>query len=150
MRLAEIMNTQVRVTSPLDKADTAYELMRRHEIHHLVVLDGGRVVGVLSDRDLGGRNGAAARRGKTVAELMSSHTVSATPRTSIKEAANLLRGRGIGCLPVLERRKLVGIVTAADLLELLGRGMTRPNPQGQRAYLTRATPRYGGAVGARA
>jgi CBS-domain-containing membrane protein len=38
----------------------------------------------------------------------------------MKEAANLLRGRSIGCLPILEKRRLVGIVTTTDLLELVG------------------------------
>jgi CBS-domain-containing membrane protein len=40
--------------------------------------------------------------------------------TTIRQAANLLRGRTIGCLPVMEDSKLVGIVTVTDLLELVG------------------------------
>ena len=150
MRLAEIMSTGVKTTSASVTADAAYETMLRHGIRHLVVLEEGRVVGVLSDRDLGGRQGAQTRRGRSVADLMSHHTISATPHTSVKDAANLLRGRTIGCLPIMVKRKLVGIVTATDLLELLGRGVHRPTARAERVPLTRATPGYGSRVGARA
>jgi CBS domain-containing protein len=53
----------------------------------------------------------------------------------VREAANLMRGRSIGCLPVLDGRKLVGIVTVTDLLELLGRGAERPMARGRRAVM---------------
>lgn len=44
----------------------------------------------------------------------------ASPETTIRQAANMLRGRTIGCLPVVEDSKLVGIVTVTDLLDLVG------------------------------
>jgi CBS domain-containing protein len=51
---------------------------------------------------------------------------------TIRQAANLLRGRTIGCLPVLEDGKLVGILTTTDLLELIGRASERPVSKGKR------------------
>ncbi|CAN5899249.1 hypothetical protein BH11MYX2_BH11MYX2_11170 [soil metagenome] len=57
---------------------------------------------------------------------MTAHVVVAAPETTIKQAANLLRGRVIGCLPVVDGKTLVGIVTTTDLLELIGRGAERP------------------------
>ena len=53
---------------------------------------------------------------------MSEQVVTALPTTSVRQAANLLRARTIGCLPILDDGKLVGIVTLTDLLEMLGRG----------------------------
>jgi CBS domain-containing protein len=49
-----------------------------------------------------------------------------SPTTTVRKAANLMRGRSIGCLVVTKRDRIVGIVTVADLLELVGRGADRP------------------------
>jgi acetoin utilization protein AcuB len=57
---------------------------------------------------------------------MTSNLATATPSMTVRQAANLLRGRTIGCLPVLEGGKPVGIVTTTDLLDLIGRGAERP------------------------
>ncbi len=120
MRLEEIMSRHVMSVSRHEDADAAWSRMREHRMHHLVVVEGGEVVGVVSDRDLGADRGAALRQGKVVEELMSRDVVVAAPETTVRDAANRMRGRGIGCLPVLSRGKLVGIVTTTDLLELIG------------------------------
>ena len=122
MRLMEIMTTDVQTAPMREDAEHAFQRMRTHRLHHLVVMDGKRVVGILSERDLGGARGGAVRRGRTVGELMSPHVVTAASATTVRQAANLLRARTLGCLPVLDDGKLVGIVTLTDLLELLGRG----------------------------
>jgi CBS domain-containing protein len=120
MRLAEIMTREVKTAAPHESAEDAYQRMRLDRIRHLVVLDGKQVVGVVSERDLGGGRGAANRTGRTVGELMARSVATATPATTIRQAAHLLRGRTIGCLPVMESSRLVGIVTVTDLLELVG------------------------------
>jgi CBS domain-containing protein len=61
-----------------------------------------------------------------VADLMTRHVVTLTPTDTIRRAANVMRGRTIGCIPVTQGRRLVGIVTVSDLLGLLGRGADRP------------------------
>jgi acetoin utilization protein AcuB len=94
--------------------------MLLHRIHHLVVADGRRVLGVVSQRDLGGTRGEPTRRGHIVQELMTRDVVTATPATTVRQAANLLRGRSIGCLPVTDGERLVGILTVTDVLELVG------------------------------
>lgn len=132
MRLQEIMNTEVVDISPDATANKAWSLMERKGIRHLLVTEGGRLVGVLSERDLGGRKGGAVRRGRTVRDLMTEQTASASPRTTLRQAANMMRGRLIGSLPVLEDGHVVGIVTATDVLEELGRGSTRPAVQARR------------------
>jgi acetoin utilization protein AcuB len=125
MRVQDVMTDGVQTAAPGDPADEAWLLMRERRIHHLVVTDGTRVVGVLSDRDAGGLRGPWVRRNRTVGELMSSPVITVPPSTPVRKAANLMRGRSIGCLVVTKANRLLGIVTVSDLLELLGRGAER-------------------------
>jgi acetoin utilization protein AcuB len=120
------MTTHVEAIPPAMSAEAAWNLMQQKKIHHLVVTDHGEVRGVLSDRDLGGRRGTAIRAGAAAADLMTDAVVVAAPDTTVKRVANLMRGHTIGCVPIMDGRRLVGIVTVSDLLELLGRGIDRP------------------------
>lgn len=120
MRLGEIMTENVTTVGRDEAASRAWSRMRDRRIRHLVVMDAGRVVGVLSERDLGGSDGGERRRGRTVRELMSRRVVSATPETTLRRAAGLMRAGPIGSLPVLDDGRLVGIVTASDVLDELG------------------------------
>jgi acetoin utilization protein AcuB len=136
MRVSDVMSTPVRTISVDQSADEAWEAMRLHGTHHLVVTDGdGRVAGVVSDTDLGGKNGEPIRSGRTVRDLMTEKVVTATPDTTVREAANLMRGHGIDCLPVLDGSRVKGVVTSLDLLELIGRGAERPVAKPERRVL---------------
>jgi signal-transduction protein with cAMP-binding, CBS, and nucleotidyltransferase domain len=105
-------------------------------------------VGVVSERDLGGRRGASLIRDRRVSEVMTSPAVTASPTTTLRRAANLMRGRSIGCLPVVEAGRLRGIVTVSDILEEVGRGSERPVQVGKRWTLRhRGTGRKRGAKG---
>ncbi len=126
MRLSELMQPRVVTIDAHESASAAWSQMRSHRIRHLVVTSNGELAGVISERDLGGRHGEDTRKGRSVEELMSRRVVSGTPRMTLREAANLMRGRMIGSLPVLEDGNLVGVVTATDVLDQLGRGSTRP------------------------
>jgi CBS domain-containing protein len=120
VRLADIMSTSViGVRSDLD-AEAAWREMRTARIHHLVVIDEGRIAGLLSDRDLGGGHGTELRRGKHVADLMTPYAVVAAPDMHVRDAANLMRANTLSCLPVVDGKTLVGVVTVSDFLELLG------------------------------
>lgn len=126
MRVQDVMTKDVRTVSPAMAADDAWNLMRERGIHHLVVTDGQRIAGIISERDIGGRHGAPVRKNHTVGDLMSDRVVTVDPQTPVRKAANLMRGRSIGCVVVGDARRAVGIVTVADLLELIGRGANRP------------------------
>lgn len=133
MRLREIMAAPVVTIGPEETADAAWSRMEHERVRHLIVVDGQSLVGVLSERDLGGRDGGSVRRGRTAAGLMTSDAAVATPETTLRQAANLMSGRLIGCLPVVDDEdRVVGIVTATDVLEELGRGSTRPTVRAQR------------------
>jgi acetoin utilization protein AcuB len=140
MRVAEIMSTAVQQVGPDVAAEEANSLMGLKRIRHLVVMDGSTLKGIVSERDLGGRSGAATRKDRRVVDLMTEHVVAVAPDTPVRKAANLMRGRTIGCLVVIERNRVVGIVTTADLLELLGRGADRPSPTRKRADLHYRAP----------
>ena len=131
------MSTKVKTIKPVATADAAWERMKNGDIHHLVVVDSGNVVGVISQRDLGGARGAALRKGKTVDDLMSGQVLSAKPTDTLRQAANKLRGYGVGCLPIMQDGKLKGILTVTDLLELIGRGVERPEQRTKRAMRKR-------------
>ena len=101
--------------------------MTLERIRHLPVLDDKRLVGVVSQRDLfrsalavalgyGERAQETLLRTLRVKEVMSEPAITVSPGATIKEAARLMIEKKIGCLPVLEGRKLVGIVTETDIL----------------------------------
>ncbi len=140
MRVYEIMSSHLKTVPVTAAADAAWEMMRGDRIHHLVVMEGKKVVGVFSARDAGGANGASIRDGRRVGELMSPHVVTAAKDTPLKRVANLMRGHTIGSVVVVDSGKPIGIVTTSDLLELLGRGAIRPTPVSKRAPLNYRAP----------
>jgi len=116
MRIGDIMTRALLRTRPAARVLEARGEMRRHGVHHLLVFDGDSLVGVLSERD------RLRSHEDRVRDIMSAPIVAATPETTIEEAAALLRGQSIGRLPVLERGRCVGIVTASDLLDWIALG----------------------------
>ena len=126
MRVIEIMKTNVKTLTPSATVTQARAVMNLNRIHHVVVLKNRQVFGIVSDRDLGGRLLSRASEDRAISDFMTPFPCTATPETTLREAANLMRGRSIGCLPVVDRGRLVGIVTASDLLDLIGRGADRP------------------------
>lgn len=121
MHLSAIMTKFVKTVTFDSPAEDAYHTMNLHDVHHLVVVRGKDVVGVLSQRDLGGKFGSEATTGRTVAEFMTPDIVTATVDTTVQEAAQMMRGYSIGCLPIMDGDELVGVVTTSDLLELIAR-----------------------------
>jgi acetoin utilization protein AcuB len=140
MRVQDVMTVGVQTAKPAGKADEAWNVMRAKRIHHLVVTEGARIVGILSDRDAGGHRGASVRDGRTVADLMTEPAVTVAPETTVRKAANLMRGRSIGCLVVERGGRAVGIVTVSDLLDLLGRGFDRGVEKRERRSLNHRAP----------
>jgi acetoin utilization protein AcuB len=120
------MARELVTLSPDETAATALALCRERRIRHLPVLREGRLVGIVSDRDLrsstpafGDPDRAAASQRILVEDVMAGEVVAADLEDPIEQAANTMRERKIGCLPVLEGEELVGIVTATDVMEAL-------------------------------
>jgi acetoin utilization protein AcuB len=142
MRVQDVMTKNVRTIEPTAPAEKAWNQMRLHRIHHLVVTGASGLVGVLSDRDAGGRRGAAVRTNHTVADLMTGPVVTADPTMTVRQAANVMRGRSVGCLVVVKSGRAVGIVTVSDLLELVGRGLDRGAATSRRWTLKHRAPHH--------
>ncbi|HYM23927.1 MAG TPA: CBS domain-containing protein [Vicinamibacterales bacterium] len=129
MRVREIMSDPVLTVRASLPAEDAWQLMLTRSVRHLVVSEGGRVVGTIGAADLGGRIGGSLRTAKTVADLMDCSPVTVAPHDVVRRAANLMRSRHVDCLPVVDRERLVGIVTLDDLLAVIGGGADRPSHQ---------------------
>ena len=125
--VAGIMTRSPRTIDRNQTLDIADQLVAGSHIRHLPVMDGARVVGVLSQRDLFqaalsralgyGSVGRARLLGSIpVKEVMSEPVVTIEADTAIGEAARLMVSRKIGCLPVVERGALVGLVTESDVV----------------------------------
>ncbi len=119
------MTREVVVLSPETTAGEALALCRERRIRHLPVLEAGRLVGIVSDRDLrsaapglGDPARASALEKIRVSEVMTRDVVTTRPDDPIEEAANRMREKRIGCLPV-EDERLVGILTSSDVMEAL-------------------------------
>ena len=124
--VSDSMQREIATLSPDETAATALAVCRERRIRHLPVLEGGRLVGIVSDRDLrsstpalGDPDRAAALQRVLVGEVMAREVVIADPEDPIEQAANTMRERKIGCLPVMEGDDLVGIVTTSDVMEAL-------------------------------
>ena len=129
MKVRQYMSHPVRtVTAQVDYRH-AFDLLHAHGIHHLPVVEGKRVVGIVAHRDL---LLAAANFGPTnvpVGEIMKGPPVCISEGAEIKDAARLLVLHHIGSLPVLdEEEKLIGIITETDIFKIMA-GMIGALPQ---------------------
>jgi len=108
----------------------ARRVMENHHIRHLPVVEGRRLAGIVTDRDI--RQASPSTVSSLtprereefldyvqVCQVMTRRIIAVTPDTSLGEAAALLRRYRIGCLPVVKERLLVGILTTTDLIDML-------------------------------
>ena len=122
MKLREVMGPSVPVASPDESATAAWERMQATQVVCMVVTRDDAILGTLSWHDLSGPSGGTHRRmGRRVGELMNRDVVTAGPGMSIARAAASMRRNRVDCLPIVDRHKLVGLVTTADMLGVLAR-----------------------------
>jgi len=130
MQVQEIMSTDVAVVGRNDDLSQVENLMLTKKLRHIPVLENGALVALVSRRDLfkammsstmgyGDKARKAYLHSVRVKEVMTYPVVTVAPETSVGEAADLMVHKGIGCLPVVEGTRLVGIVTKTDLLRCL-------------------------------
>lgn len=122
------MTANVITVRPDTSVCKAWNLLQTHEIGYLPVIQGGRVVGIISDRDLRLLLPSSLAmpeeqvRFQTwgtqvkVGDVMTRKVVTVTPETPTDNAAQLMVQHRIGCMPVLRGASLVGIITTMDLL----------------------------------
>ena len=122
--VGQFMSRDVFTVSPDDLIDLAASVMDWRHIRHVPVEDReGRLIGLVTHRGLlrlmssGNRDGSLI----TVREVMIPNPLTVSPSTSSLEAIEIMRKHRIGCLPIVERDQLVGIVTSYDFLEASAR-----------------------------
>ena len=121
MNIRDVMTSNPRTVSPNDTIQDAACIMRDEDTGVVPVVENGRPVGVVTDRDIVVRAVANGEFNRPVRDVVSGNVVTARPDMSTKEAADLMREYQIRRLPVVdERGVLMGILALDDLLQLLG------------------------------
>jgi CBS domain-containing protein len=123
LQVGQFMTTDVFTVHPEDVVDLAASLMDWRHIRHVPVEDNdGRLVGLVSHRSLLRLVGQGMRstdlQPVAVKDIMKRDPVTVTPNTATLEAIELMRTRKVGCLPVVEDGRLVGIITERDLIRV--------------------------------
>jgi acetoin utilization protein AcuB len=116
MQVSQIMSTKIFTITPDKGVGQALRLMQKHNIRHLPVVRGERMVGWLTSRDLREVLLASMLEKITVADVMLQAPIAVTPDTDVEEAARLTHEHKIGGMPVVEGDRLVGVITMMDLL----------------------------------
>jgi len=130
MFVSDWMTRKVITVSPEDSIAEASKLTKEKGIKHLPVVHGEKLKGILSDRDIKEYVPTKATSldvyelhyllAKTkVKEVMKTKVYTTSPDTPIEEAAMLMRDQKIGCLPVIENNRVVGIISDKDIFKVL-------------------------------
>jgi len=120
----DVMSSPVFAVSPRDTLAHARNLMVRHKISRVLVMESETLTGVLTKKDIGYRQrqqGAAWRRRPPdqilVAEYATPDPVTVAPGTLAKAVAGIFMAKNIGCVPVVDHGTVTGIVTKSDLMK---------------------------------
>ena len=139
MLVEDLMQRQVITVMPCTPLPEALRLSRTRGVRHLPVLEEGKLVGIISDRDLKRATASPATALErhelvyllekvSVAEIMTRSVITVVPELPVEEAARLMVKEKIGALPVIAEGRLVGIVTETDMLDLFVRAMGAGEP----------------------
>ena len=121
LTVSDIMTKRVITLKPYHSLSDSITLIAKHSFRHFAVVDGYRLVGVVSDRDIL-RVLARAKdwQNTTVSQFMMRDLVTVQPDTLISVAIREMLSKRINCLPVVDGNgELQGIVTSTDLLSIL-------------------------------
>jgi acetoin utilization protein AcuB len=134
MKIESWMKRSVVTVKPHDSVLHARELLEKHRINQLPVTVDGRLIGIVTDRDLRdafpsvfeipgrrrkSRSNGADPTAVAIEDVMSRNVVTMAPEARVVDAARVMRRERIGAIPVLEHERLVGIITRSDLLDSL-------------------------------
>ena len=141
MRIREVMTSPATTIESRDSIAHAANLMYEGRFRHLPVVRDGRLVGMISDRDVAeARARGAIPALLTVESFMRQDVVSAAPETPIQEASRLVVEHKIGALPVMDDAQVVGIVTRGGLCQLLAAAREWPELRPEAATRVHAHP----------
>jgi CBS domain-containing protein len=116
MKVAEVMTTNIDSCTPESSCKEVAEKMKELEVGAIPICEDGKLVGLITDRDLvinGIANNLSSE--STVSKLMTNDVVKGTKEMSVEEAATIMSQQQIRRLPIVEGDKLIGIVSLGDL-----------------------------------
>jgi acetoin utilization protein AcuB len=153
IRVADWMTNDVLAVETFDSIAVARQLMAKHRVNQLPVLDNDNLVGIVTDRDIRDAYPTSMMIDRTeeidrfaekitVEEVMTHDVFIVRPETALATAVSLLRRHRIGSLPVVKDKRLVGIITRSDILDFVLSGSEkRMQLQGKRAKKVRTAKR---------
>jgi CBS domain-containing protein/nucleotide-binding universal stress UspA family protein len=154
MLVGQWMTKDPLTIGPKESIVTARAILRQRGIRRLPVVDGDRVVGIVTDRDL--REAWASDATSLAAyeltymlehtpvrDIMTSPVVTVSPETPLEEAVALLQAKKIGGVPVLREDRLVGILTETDVFRAFGQVLRFGNVEGRPDLRARPAPPAG-------
>lgn len=127
MKISEIMTAAAATDNPGDDLIAAAKKMWDQQTGSLLVMDGDRVAGIITERDIlrAVATGTSLTE-TTVADFMAKDVITAHAGTSLREAAKLMTEHWVRHLPVVENGKLVGILSQRDLAGVLAGALNEP------------------------
>ena len=129
MRIRDIMTTRVATVSMDDRLSVIKDIFEQAHFRHLLVLEEGELVGVISDRDLfraispyldseAEMNRDTETLTKRAHQIMSRQLITIASHLTVRDGVKLMLEKGVSCLPVLENGALVGIISWKDFLKV--------------------------------
>ncbi|MGO9619813.1 MAG: CBS domain-containing protein [Desulfobaccales bacterium] len=127
MKVKEVMVKEVATLDVNDELSLANDIMRLGRIRHLPVVDGARLVGIVSERDLfrsslaqalgcGGQTPRELMKAVRIKDIMVRELVTISPELNLCKAVRMMVDKKIGCLPVVDQDRLVGLITETDIM----------------------------------
>ncbi|MBS4176004.1 acetoin utilization AcuB family protein [Lederbergia citrea] len=139
MIVEQIMTKDVITLTQDDSIKSAHQLMREHTIRHLPLINQkDEIIGLVTERDIKDATPASWDDGRLqeimkmpLSSIMKTNLITGHPLDFVEEVAVLFYDHKIGCLPIINRGKLVGIITGTDLLHTMVEltGANKPGSQ---------------------
>jgi CBS domain-containing protein len=127
MKVKEVMVKEVATLDVNDELNLANDIMRLGRVRHLPVVDGARLLGIISERDLfrsslaqalgfGGQTSRELMKTVRIKDIMVRELVTISPDMDLWQAVKIMVDKKIGCLPVVDHDRLVGLITETDIM----------------------------------
>jgi CBS domain-containing protein len=115
MNVRDVMTSNPRTVAPNDSIRVAARIMKEEDCGVVPIVDNGRPVGIVTDRDIVIRAVAEGGPDRAVREIATTDLIFVKPDTSTRDAEKLMAERQVRRLPVIENDRLVGIVSLGDI-----------------------------------
>ena len=130
IHVRDVMRCKIVTISASDRLSTVEDIMTLGHVRHMPVVQGGKLLGVVSERDLlrASLSTLAGHRVEErraflhvveIAQVMSSPAIVIGPEATIEQGALIMAEKKIGCLPVVEDDRLIGMLTETDVLRMV-------------------------------